>query len=684
MSSTSNNPLLADWSVRPFSFPPFEEIKASHFKPAFASSQEKHLEELKQIANNPEEPTFDNTIKTFDRAGALFQSVAGVYNNLTASFCPPDLQAVQTELAGPLAEHYAKVTTFPGLFERIQHVHSHRASAGYTPEQLRLVERFYLDFVRKGALFDKETQDKYNAIVKELAELTTKFRQQVTTDESEVTVPVTAAELEGVPADIVAAARQAAADRNLDSHVITLGRSLVEPFLTFCPNRDARERVWKAWTSRGELSPERDNLSLAVRILKLRSQQAKLHGYKSFADYQTVDTMAQTPEKVLELLNRVWTPAKTAANKERDVLSAYAVSIGESAEIRASDWRFYSEKVRAAKYNLDDSIVKPYFSLERMVEAVFDVAHRLYGLRFELRPDLKAYHADVPVYQVTNDSGDVLALFLHDSFARAHKKSGAWMSEFRSQSRNIDDVGTAEIPIVINNTNFTKGHPTTLLSFNDCVMLFHEFGHGLHGMLSNATYRRLAGTRVLKDFLELPSQLMEHWVRQPQVLAKHARHFETNEPIPAELLAKVMAALKFQQGFATVEYTACALVDQALHAIEDVDGLDLTAFETATLEKLQMPEGIVMRHRIPHFRHLFATSMYASGYYVYLWAEVLDADAFDAFVEAGDIFHKDTADRAKKFIYSAGNTRDLMEGYRLFRGRDPKIEAMLIKNGLVY
>ncbi|RHZ31202.1 hypothetical protein DYB37_013840 [Aphanomyces astaci] len=257
------------------------------------------------------------------------------------------------------------------------------------------------------------------------------------------------------------------------------------------------------------------------------------------------------------------------------------------------------------------------------------------------------------------------------------------MSEFRSQSRNIDDVGTAEIPIVINNNNFTKGHPTTLLSFDDCVTLFHEFGHGLHGMLSNSTYQRLASTSVLKDFVELPSQLMEHWVRQPQVLAKHARHFETNEPIPAELLAKVMAALKFQQGFATVEYTACALVDQALHAIEDVDGLDLTAFETATLEKLQMPAGIVMRHRIPHFSHLFASSGYASGYYVYLWAEVLDADAFDAFVEAGDIFDKDTADRAKKFIYSAGNTRDLMEGYRLFRGRDPKIEAMLIKKGLV-
>ncbi|ETW09970.1 hypothetical protein H310_00386 [Aphanomyces invadans] len=682
MTSTSNNPLLADWSVRPFSFPPFEEIKACHFQPAFEYTKAKHLEELKQIANNPEEPTFDNTIKTFDRAGALFKRVEGVYYNLTASYCPPDLQAVESELAGPLAEHSSKVTTFPGLFERIQHVYNDRNSAGYTPVQVRLVERFYLDFVREGALFDKETQDKYNAIVKELAELTTHFRQQVTTDESEVTVPVTLAELEGVPTDIVAAARQAAADRNLDGHVITLGRSLVEPFLTFCPNRDARERVWKAWTSRGELSPDRDNLSVAVKILKLRSQQAKLHGYKNFADYQTVDTMAQTPEKVLELLNRVWTPAKVAANKEREVLSAYAVSKGESAEVRASDWRFYSEKVRAAKYDLDDAIVKPYFSLERMVEAVFDVANRLYGLTFELRQDLKTYHPDVQVYQVKGPSGDIVALFLHDNFARPHKNSGAWMSEFRSQSRNIDDINTSEIPIVINNNNFTKGNPT-LLSFDDCVTLFHEFGHGLHGMLSDVTYQRLASTNVLKDFVELPSQLMEHWVRQPEVLAVHARHYKTNEPIPAELLAKVMAALKFQQGFATVEYTASALVDQALHAIEDVDGLDLTEFEKATLKKLEMPPGIVMRHRIPHFSHLFASSSYASGYYVYLWAEVLDADAFQAFVETGNIFDKGTADRAKKFIYSAGNTRDLMEGYRLFRGRDPNIEAMLIKKGLI-
>ncbi|KAF0712573.1 hypothetical protein As57867_004771, partial [Aphanomyces stellatus] len=349
--------------------------------------------------------------------------------------------------------------------------------------------------------------------------------------------------------------------------------------------------------------------------------------------------------------------------------------------IRPSDWRYYSEKVRAAKYDLDESIVKPYFSLDRMVAAVFDVAHQLYGLEFVERPDLKAYHPDVKVYEV-REGGEPIAIFLHDNFARPYKNSGAWMSEFRSQSRNADASGTNVLPIVINNNNFTKGSPT-LLSFDDCVTLFHEFGHGLHGMLSNSTYQRLASTNVLKDFVELPSQLNEHWVRQPEVLAKHARHYESNEPIPAELLNKVMAALKFQQGFATVEYTACALVDQALHSLENVDGLDLTEFEKTKLAELQMPEGIVMRHRIPHFAHLFASSSYAAGYYVYLWAEVLDADAFDAFLEAGSIFDKDTAARARKFIYSAGNTRDLMEGYRLFRGRDPKIEPMLKKKGLI-
>ncbi|KAJ3053511.1 hypothetical protein HDU99_007963 [Rhizoclosmatium hyalinum] len=400
--------------------------------------------------------------------------------------------------------------------------------------------------------------------------------------------------------------------------------------------------------------------------------------------------MAKTPEAVLELLNRVWAPAKDAANREREMLAEYAKSVGESEVIRPSDWRFYAERVRETKYDLDESIVKPYFSLDRMLEALFDVAYKLYGLTFVLRPDIKAYHEDVLVYEVHEqiDGQDTIrAIFFHDNFARQYKRGGAWMSEFRSQNRNIDDLGTNQIPIVINNNNFTKGADgqPTLLSFNDCVTLFHEFGHGCHGMLSDSKYQRLASTRVLKDFVELPSQLMEHWFRHPEVLAKYAIHYETNEPIPAELLTKLMASRKFQQGFATVEYAACALVDQALHALpaKELATLDLSEFEKSKLAELDMPAGIVMRHRIPQFSHLFSGPGYAAGYYVYLWAEVLDADAFDAFLETGDIFDKATAARARKYIYSSGSTIDHMEGYRAFRGKDASIEPMLKKKGLL-
>ncbi|KAJ3017895.1 UNVERIFIED_CONTAM: hypothetical protein HDU68_011427 [Siphonaria sp. JEL0065] len=690
MLQATSNPLLSDWSQFPFGLPPFEAIKPSDYQPAIEAAQVDHLEEIKAIANNPEPATFDNTIKLYDRAGAQLGSILRVFYNLTGSLNVPELQKVERELAGPLADHSAKIRTTPGLFDRVRSVFNARDSLDLDQEQLRLVERYYLDFVRSGALFDKETQDKYNAIVKELALLTTKFNQNIMADESETTVPVTEAELEGSPPNIISATRQAAIDSKQDGHVVSLKRSIVEPFLTSCPNADARERVFQAFVSRGELNPERDNKVIAIEILKLRSQQAALHGYDSFAAYATADNMAKTPEAVSELLERVWSPAKAAANRERDLLVEYAKSVGESEVIRPSGWRYYSEKVRAAKFDIDENLVKPYFSLDRMLEALFDVAFQLYGLKFVHRPDLKAYHEDVLIYEVHEDidgQDTIRAIFLHDNFARQYKRGGAWMSVFRNQNRNVDDFGTNVIPIVINNNNFTKGAngEPTLLSFDDCVTLFHEFGHGCHGMLSESKYQRLAGASVLRDYVELPSQLMEHWIRHPQVLAKHARHYETNEPIPAELLAKVMAARKFQQGFATVEYTVCAIVDQDLHKLtsKELTALDLTTYEEKRLTELGIPEGIVMRHRLPHFAHLFASSGYAAGYYVYLWAEVLDADAFGAFVEVGDIFDKATAARARKYIYSAGSTIDHMEGYRAFRGRDPRIEPMLVKKGLI-
>ncbi|KDO33256.1 hypothetical protein SPRG_02065 [Saprolegnia parasitica CBS 223.65] len=645
----ASNPLLDDWSSQPFSLPPFEAIEASHFEPALAVAQDAFLGELKAIVESHDDATFTNTVVAYDRAGRLFHNVLAVFHNLSASCSTPELQAVQRQLAGPLASFFSQITTYPGLFERIDAVyHARDAFAG---EDLRLIERIHLDFVRSGARFDKETQARYTEVLQDLATLTTTFNQNLLTDETDFTIELSEAEMDGCTPDIIASAKQNAADRGYgdDVYVVTVARSMVEPFLSSATNSAAREKVFRAFTSRGELSPERDNNQVAKQILKLRIEQAKAHGYKTFADYQTSDTMAKTPEAVSELLNRVWDLAKVAANREREALEEYAASIGDSSVVEAWDWRYYSEKVRQLRYDVDEATLKPYFSLDRMVEAVFDVAFHLFGLRFILREDIKAYHPDVKVYEVrettADDDNKLVAIFLHDNYARKGKRSGAWMSEFRTQSRNVDDQGTNVIPVIINNNNFVKGEPT-LLSFRNCVTLFHEFGHGCHGMLSDVKYNRLAGTAVARDFVELPSKLMEHWVSEP-------------------------------------EGAVCALMDQTLHQLDDVENLDLAAFETTELANLEMPRGIVMRHRFPQFAHLFSGDMYAAAYYVYLWAEVLDSDAFEAFLDAGDIFDSATAKRVRENIYSTGNSVHPMDAYRAFRGRPPVIEPMLKKKGLL-
>ncbi|KAJ3010511.1 UNVERIFIED_CONTAM: hypothetical protein HDU68_002101 [Siphonaria sp. JEL0065] len=684
------NPLLSDWSQNPFGLPPFELIKPSHFKPAIQQSQHAHLEEIYKIVQNPEPATFDNTIKLYDRAGAQLEAIVAIFENLTGSLNVPELQQIGLDLAGPIADHIAKVKRVPGLFQRMITVYNNRETSDLSPQQTRLVERFYLDFVRAGALFDESTKEKYDSITRELAILTAQFDQNVMADESG-TVSITLSELDGCPPEIIAATKQAATEKDLAGYAVSLKRSLVESFLSSCPNPEARERVFQAFVSRGELNGSVKNKEIAVRILKLRSQQAVIHGYPSFAAFATADCMAKTPKAVTELLERVWVPAKVAANRERDLLVEYAKSVGEGKTIRSSDWRYYSEKVRAAKFDVDENLLKPYFGLDRIVDALFDVAFQLYGLTFVHRPDLKTYHEDVLVYEVHEelDGQDVIrAIFLHDKFARSFKSDGAWMSVFRTQNRNIDDFGTNVIPIVINCTNFTKPSNDgehTFLSFDDCVTLFHEFGHGLHGILSDSQYKRLASTRVLNDYSELPSQLMEHWIKHPQVLGKYARHFETNESIPANLLDKLMAARKFQQGFESVEYVACALMDQALHSLlaDKLETLDVDKFEAEFLDGVDMPQGVAMRHRIPHFSHLFAEDGYAAGYYAYLWSEVLDSDAFNAFLEAGDIFDKTVAKKARQYIYSAGSTMDHMDGYRAFRGLDPAVEPMLVDKGFL-
>jgi len=662
---------------------------------------EAHISDLEAIASSSSDD-FDSILGAYDRAGSLISKVGSVYGNYVSSLNTPDMQEVQTKMAPILSRHRSKCYNIPGLFEKIERMHDIKdemlEKGEWNAEQVRLAERVYIGFVRMGAKLDEDSKKEYADIQAELATLQTNFMQNVLKDEEVWEMVVTSDDMEGCPPDLVSAARQAAIDRNHDGpndHVITLGRSLVEPFLTYSSRRDLRKKAFEAWTSRGELSEERDNLSIATKILRLRKRQAGLMDKSTFAEYQTEDTMAQTPENVMKLLKDVWARSKDAANREREMMEAFLTEGGEELEdgIQPWDWRYYAEQVRQANYNFDESELKPYLSLNAVTNAVFDVSNKLYGLKYVKRDDVEAYHPDVNVYEVRRNKAEakgeedeLVALFLHDNYARPHKSSGAWMSEYRSQKKNLvygaDPIEA--VPVVSNNNNFAKGSGSTLLSFDDGVTLFHEMGHGHHGMLSDATFGTLASTSVLRDFVELPSQLMEHWLSEPAVLKEHAKHYETGESVPDDLLQRLKAAQLFNEGFAVVEYTACALFDMAVHSLAEYgDDFDLAEFEKSYLAEQGMPQGIVMRHRPAHFAHLFASSGYAAGYYVYQWAQVLDNDVFAAFEETGNVFDSETAEKCRKYIYSSGNTVAPQELFKSFRGRDPDISFFLKNRGLV-
>ncbi len=675
------NPLLQPWEG-PLQLPPFQSLAAAHFEPAFEQAMAEHLAELDRIAAQAEPPSFDNTVAALDRAGALFGRIERLFGNLCAAETSEALQAVERRMAPLLAAHESRLFMHAGVFARLDRLHAQRASLGLPAEALRLLERSHLEFVRAGARFDAPQQARYAQVMQELAELNTRFAQNVLADEAGFTLPLQGpADLAGLPGWLVASAQAAAAQRGQEGHVVTLSRSLVVPFLTFSTRRDLREQAWRAWTRRGELVAERDNKPLIARILQLRQEQARLHGHASFGDYQLADTMAGTPAAVARLLAQVWEPAKARFADERGQLRQVAAEAGEPTDIQPWDWRYLAEKVRVQRYQLDDAEVKPYFALDAMLQAAFDCAGRLFGLQFVEQPGAPAYHPDVRVFEVRDRSERPLGVFLSDNFARPAKRSGAWMSAYRWQSRRDGEVG----PIIANHNNFSKPAPgePALLSFDDARTLFHEFGHGLHGLLSSVTFERLSGTQVLRDFVELPSQLFEHWLMEPQVLKRHARHCRTGAPIPDELIRRIRAARHFNQGFETVEYAASTLVDLALHARTDDAPVDAAAFERDELQRLGMPPEVGMRHRLPHFLHLFQSAGYASAYYVYLWAEVLDEDAFDAFAEAGDPFDPQVAQRLQRFIYGSGNTLEPGQAYRAFRGRDPQPEPMLRGRGLL-
>jgi len=672
----STNPFFEEWQT-PFAAPPFDRIAPEHFRPAYERAIADHAGEIAAIANAETAATFENTILALEDSGRLLAKVELVFSNLAASHTNEKIQEIERDMAPVLAKHWNEIHLNVRLFKRIDSLMAAGPSLGLDDESARVLERYHLDFVRAGAKLAGENRARYAAIIEELASLGTSFGQNVLADEQAFVLPLKESELAGVPDFAREAAAETAKERGLSApFAVTTSRSSVEPILQFADNRELREKIFKAWTARGDNANAHNNRALIARMVKLRAERAKLLGYRTFADYKLADTMAKTPQTARALLDKVWAPAKKRAQEEAKALQDVITEDGGNFELAAWDWRYYAEKLRKMRYDLDEEEIKPYFQLEKMIAAAFDTAHRLFGLDFSERKDIPIYHPDVRVWEVTRNGAHV-GLFYGDYFARASKRGGAWMSSFRDQENFVRPV----TPLIVNTCNFPKGEPA-LLSFDEARTLFHEFGHGLHGLLSHVRFPRLSGTNVAQDFVELPSQIFEHWLEEPQVLEKFAVHAETGKPIPKTLIEKLNAARNFNQGFATVEFLASAFVDLDYHALENPGTLDAPAFQQASLERIGMPKEIVMRHASPHFLHVFTGDSYSAGYYSYMWSEVLDADGFEAFKEKKDAFDPATAKRLHDYVYSAGGTRDFAEAYRLFRGRDPSIEPLLEGRGL--
>ena len=673
------NPLLSDWTG-PFGLPPLPAIKPEHFRPAFDRALAAHRAEIDRISADPAAASFSNTIESLEKGGRELDRVSNVFFVLAGADTGAAIEAIEREISPLLARHSNAMYLNRALYARIADLYIRRDRLGLNAEQARVLNRYHTRFVRAGAALDKLAQDRLAAINERLASLGTQFSQNVLADEKAYALILEEGDLAGLPDFARDAARAAAEERgHAGKYAITLARSSCESFLQFSSRRDLREKIFQAWIKRGENGGPTDNRALIAEMVGLRAERAKLLGYDTYADYRLDDQMAKTPQAARKLLDEVWGRARAKAAAERDALHKMITEEGGNFALAPHDWRYYAEKLRKAKYDLDEAEIKPYFQLDKMVEATFEAAGRLFGLSFT-PVSVPLYHPDARAWEVNDKSGAHVGLFIGDYFARGSKHSGAWMTSLRDQEKLSGDIR----PVILNICNFSKpaAGEKALLSFDDARTLFHEFGHALHGLLSNVTYPLLAGTSVPSDFVELPSQLFEHWLEVPEILQKYALHADTGEPTPKALLDRLLATRTFNQGFATVEYTACALVDLDIHALPGTAKLDVSQFERDDLARIQMPAEIVMRHRLPHFQHLFSGGGYAAGYYSYMWSEVLDADAFEAFEETGNAFDPETAQRLRDFIYGAGNLRDPEEAYKAFRGRLPAVDALLKKRGL--
>ena len=685
------NPFFQEWNT-PYEVPPFLDIKDEHYMPAYEQGMKENLEEIDLIVNNTEAPTFANTIEELERTGELLSRVGRVFSNLASSNTNPQLQELQRELSPMLSAHYDKISLNEGLFNRVDAIYQNRENIDLTSEQAKLLNDTRKGFVRSGALLSEDQKERISEINSKISGLSTSFGQNLLAETNGFELILEDSDLDGLSDGVIAAAADAASqkidsaeseeekDKYNDKYVFTPHRSSMYPFLTESTRRDLREKLYNSYVMRGDNNNDTDNKKIAAQIAKLRAERAQIMGYKTHAHFVLEENMLKSPEEVYELLIQLWKPAVKRANVEVADMQAVANAEGQNFDIAAWDWWHYSEKVRKEKYDLDESLIKPYLSLDNVLKGVFNTTNKLWGLNFTEIFDLDLYHPDARIWKVSDKDGSHLGIFIGDYFTRSNKRGGAWMSSFKGQS-NLDGM---ERPIVVNVCNFPApvGDNPALLSFDNVVTLFHEFGHAMHGTLTNVKYGSMAGTSGPRDFIELPSQLLEHWASEPEVLKSFATHYETGEPIPDELIEKLLNASKFNQGFINTEYLAASLLDMDWHTISaDEDLKDANKFELESMKKVGLIGEIAPRYRTTYFAHIFSGG-YSSGYYSYVHAAVLDSDAFEAFKEVGDVFDKDLASKLRSTIYSKGSTEEAMDLFVQFRGRKASIEPLLKVRGL--
>lgn len=678
--TAEGNPFFSEWNT-PFKTPPFEKIKEEHYLPAFKEGIKQHQEEIDGIVNNAKAPTFKNTIEAMEGSGALLRKVRNVFYNLTSADTNDELQKIAKEVAPLLSRHRDDINMNEKLFERVKAVYDEKEKLDLSVEQNMLLEKYYKDFVRGGANLDEEKKAKLREINKELSLLSLKFGENILKENNAFELVIEKEEdLAGLPQSVINGAAEAAKERGHEGKwVFTLHKPSMIPFLQYSEKRGLREKIFKAYINRGNNNNELDNKEIASRMAALRVEKANLLGYKTHAHFVLEQNMAKKPKNVYDLLNQLWTPALKMAKKEAKELQEMIYKEDRNFKLEAWDWWYYAEKLKKAKYELDDEALRPYFKLENVRDGVFAVANKLYGIQFVERADIPKYHEDVNVFEVKEADGSHIGILYTDYFPRASKRGGAWMNSYRKQSRL---EGKEVTPVICNVGNFSKptGDKPALLSFEEVTTLFHEFGHGLHGLLSKCTYNRLSGTAVPRDFVELPSQIMENWASDPEVIQAYARHYETGEVIPKEIVDRIKKAGHFNQGFATVEYLAASFLDMDWHTLTDARERDALEFEAKSLNKIGLIPEIVVRYRSYYFNHIFSGG-YSSGYYSYIWAEVLDADAFEAFKETS-LFDQKRAQAFRKNILEAGGTEDPMTLYKRFRGAEPKVEPLLKRRGL--